>query len=305
MAEITAKMVAELRAKTGAGMMDCKKALIEAEGDYEKAIDWLREKGLAAAAKKSGRIAAEGRVQWAIRENAKLGTMVEVNCETDFVANGEDFKKLCDNVANLILDSAPIDVDALNQALGDTIKEAVIKLGENISVRRFARYDIQGSGRVHSYNHGDGRVGVLIELVTANDGVADHEETRKLCQELALQIASMKARYVRRDEVLAADIEHEKEILKAQAINEGKKPEIADKMVAGRIEKYYKEVCLLDQEWVKDSAKTVGALVKEVAGKAGGNITVSRFARFEKGEGIEKKSDDFAAEVAKAAGVNK
>jgi elongation factor Ts len=179
----------------------------------------------------------------------------------------------------------------------------VAKIGENIQVRRFARYEVETAGRVHSYIHGDGRVGVLLELTTGTAEAAGSDEVKTLCQELALQIASMKARYVSRADVPAAEIEHEKEILKAQAINEGKKPEIAEKMVAGRIEKYYKEVCLLEQEWVKDSGKTIGALVKEVAGKVGTEITVKGFVRFEKGEGIEKKSDDFAAEVAKAAGI--
>jgi elongation factor Ts len=296
-------MVAELRAKTAAGMMDCKKALIETEGDFDKAVDLLREKGLAAAGKKAGRIAAEGRVHGVVRENAKLGVLVEVNCETDFVAIGDAFQELCNHVAEVILEKNPADVEALNALLGDTVKEAVAKIGENISVRRFARYEVNGSGRVHAYIHGGGRVGVLIELATENDAVAASDEVKHLSQELALQIASMKAKYVRRDQVPAAEVEHEKEILKAQAINEGKKPEIAEKMVAGRVEKYYKEVCLLDQEWVKENGKTIAGLVKDVAAKAGGSITVVQFVRWEKGEGIEKKSDDFAAEVAKTAGL--
>lgn len=302
MAEITAKMVADLRAKTGAGMMDCKKALSATEGDFEKAVDWLREKGLAAAAKKAGRIAAEGRVYASVRDNAKLGTLVEVNCETDFVAMGDDFKAICEHVAETVLTKNPADVEALKAELGDYITQAVARIGENISVRRFARYEV-ATGRVHSYIHGGGRVGVLIELETSSDAVANHEETKVLAQELALQIASMKARYVSRTEVTAAEIEHEREIYKAQLINEGKKPEIAEKAAAGRVEKFYKETCLLDQEWVKDSSKTIAALVKEVGNKAGGTITVKQFVRYEKGEGIEKKTDDFAAEVAKAAGV--
>ena len=302
MAEITAKMVADLRAKTGAGMMDCKKALSATEGDFEKAVDWLREKGLAAAAKKAGRIAAEGRVYASVRDNAKLGTLVEVNCETDFVAMGDDFKAICEHVAETVLTKNPADVEALKAELGDYITQAVARIGENISVRRFARYEV-ATGRVHSYIHGGGRVGVLIELETSSDAVANHEETKVLAQELALQIASMKARYVSRTEVTAAEIEHEREIYKAQLINEGKKPEIAEKAAAGRVEKFYKETCLLDQEWVKESSKTIAALVKEVGNKAGGTITVKQFVRYEKGEGIEKKTDDFAAEVAKAAGV--
>ncbi len=302
MAEITARMVADLRARTAAGMMDCKKALIENDGDFDKAADWLREKGLAAAAKKAGRIAAEGRVFAKIRENSKVGVLVEVNCETDFVAKGDAFIELCDDVAELILTQKPADVDALNILLGDKIKSAVAKIGENISVRRFALYDV-AIGRVHSYIHGDGRVGVLIELSTSADPISVSEEVKTLSQEIALQIASMKARFVARTEVPGSEIEHEKEILKAQAINEGKKPEIAEKMVVGRIEKYYKEQCLLEQLWVKDDSKNIAALVKDFASKAGGQITINRFVRWEKGEGLEKKSDDFAAEVAKAAGI--
>lgn len=304
MAEISAKMVAELRAKTGAGMMDCKKALIENEGDFDKATDWLREKGLAAAAKKAGRVAAEGRIHGSVRENAKLGVLLEVNCETDFVAKGNEFRDLCNNVGELILTKNPADLEALNGLLGDSIKEAVAKIGENISVRRFARYEVATSGRVYSYIHGEGRVGVLIELVASSDVGADQVAVKELAHDLALQLASMKARYVQRSEVPTSEIEHEKEILKAQAINEGKKPEVAEKMVAGRIEKYYKEVCLLDQEWVKDNAKSIGALVKEVAAKVGCDLSVKHFVRWEKGEGLEKKSDDFAAEVAKAAGLS-
>ncbi len=303
MAEITTKMVAELRARTGAGMMDCKKALMETGGDFDKAVDWLREKGLAAAAKKAGRVAAEGRVHAIVEDGARHGVLVEVNCETDFVARGEAFINLCDHVARVILQTRPASMEALQEALGDTVKEAVAKIGENIQVRRFERYEVADAGRVHAYIHGDGRVGVLIELTTATPEVAAHPEVEALCHELALQIASMRAQYVRPEDVPAQVIEHEREILKAQAINEGKKPEIAEKMVAGRINKFYQEVCLLEQEWVKDSKKTVGALVKEVADKVGGEITVKRFVRYEKGEGIEKRQDDFAEEVMRQAGL--
>lgn len=303
MAEITAKMVAELRARTGAGMMDCKKALTATEGDFDKAVDWLREKGLAAAAKKAGRIAAEGRVHAIVREGAQHGTLIEINCETDFVAKGEPFQELCNSVAEVVLTKRPANIEALQEMLGDTVKEAIVKIGENIQVRRFARYEVETAGRVHSYIHGDGRVGVLLELTTSTAEVARNAEVENLCHELALQIASMKAQYVKPADVPAEIVEHEKEILRVQAINEGKKPEIAEKMVMGRVQKFYKEVCLLEQEWVKDSSKTIGALVKEIAAKAGGEITVKQFARYEKGEGIEKRSDDFGAEVMKAAGL--
>jgi len=288
MAEITAKMVAELRAKTGAGMMDCKKALIATDGDFDKAVDWLREKGLAAAAKKASRVAAEGRVYAVVQDDAQVGAMVEVNCETDFVARNEQFVDLCDKVAQLVLEKNPADMDALNGLLGDTVKQAIATIGENINVRRFARYQVAGSGHVHAYIHGGGRVGVLVELATGSAEAAGRSEVAELAHEICLQIASMRARWVRREDVPAEVLEHEKEILKAQAINEGKKPEIAEKMVQGRLKKFYQESCLLEQEWVKDSSKTIAALVKEVAAQVGSEITVQRFACWEKGEGIEK-----------------
>ncbi len=291
MAEISAKLVADLRAKTGAGMMDCKKALVATEGDFDKAVDWLREKGLAAAAKKAGRVASEGRVYATVRDGNKLGAMVEINCETDFVARNEGFVAICAEVNESIIEQNPTDMDALQGLVGGTITAAISRIGENLNVRRFARYEVGAAGRVHAYIHGDGRVGVLIEIETASPAAADSDAVKSLCQELALQIASMKARYVTRAEVSADEIEHEREILRAQAINEGKKPEIAEKMVAGRIEKFYKEFCLVDQAWVKDDSKNIAAVVKEAGAAAGGAITVKRFVRWEKGEGIEKRAD--------------
>jgi len=291
MAEITAKLVADLRAKTGAGMMDCKKALVATDGDFDKAVDWLREKGLAAAAKKAGRVASEGRVYATVRDGAKLGALVEINCETDFVASNEGFVSICADVNMAILEQNPADIDALQAIVSGTITAAIARIGENMNVRRFARYEVSPAGRVHAYIHGDGRVGVLIAIETASPSVADSDAVKHLCQELALQIASMKARFVTRSEVSEAEIEHEKEILRAQAINEGKKPEIADKMVAGRIEKFYKEYCLLDQAWIKDDSKNIAAVVKEAGAAAGGAITVKQFVRWEKGEGIEKGAD--------------
>lgn len=320
MAEITAALVKELRDKTGAGMMDCKKALQENGGDVEKASDWLREKGLAAAAKKASRIAAEGRVHAVLSDDRKVGVLVEVNCETDFVAKGDQFVDLCETVGSHLQatgaafvrteeapEGTPADQILYEQALasepsktvGTLVTESVAKIGENISIRRFARFVVSGAGITHSYIHGDGRVGVLLEILGS-----DADEVRELAHEIALQAAFSKPAYIRREEVPADLIAHEKEVLKAQAINEGKKPEIAEKMVAGRIEKYYKENCLLEQAWVKDDKRSIANLIKEYADKVGAELTLSQLARFEKGEGLEKRSDDFAAEVAKAAGLN-
>jgi elongation factor Ts len=320
-AEITAALVKELRDKTGAGMMDCKKALTETEGDMEKAVDWLREKGLAAAAKKAGRIAAEGRVHAVVTGNRRTGVLVEVNCETDFVAKGEQFVELCETIAQQLVrndadhvrrEEAPegaerarvIYEQALHsdpaKTVGHYVTEAIARIGENIAVRRFARFVVDGEGLVHSYIHGDGRVGVLVEIGGGAGG-----EVGELAHEIALQVAFSRPAYISREEVPASVVEHEKEVLRAQAINEGKKPEIAERMVQGRIEKYYKENCLLEQVWVKDDKRTVGDLIGEYGKKAGARLSLRRLVRFEKGEGIEKRADDFAAEVAKAAGLNR
>ena len=286
---ITASMVKDLRTKTGAGMMDCKKALVEAEGDLEKAVDILREKGLSQAAKKASRVAAEGAVVAAISADGKVGTVVEVNCETDFVGNNEDFRALAGAIAQQILATNPADVDALlasemnGKSVKDQVTEAVAKIGENISVRRFVRYE-SAEGTVHSYIHGGGKIGVLVEM---KGGDAE------LGKDIAMQVAAANPSYLKRTEVPQTEIEHEKEVLAAEARNEGKPEAIIEKMVLGRVNKYYKEVCLVDQEFIKDGDLTVAKLLKSKS------ADVVRFARFQLGEGIEKKQDDLAAEVAK------
>ena len=284
--KITASMVKDLRTKTGAGMMDCKKALVEADGDVEKAVDILREKGLSQAAKKASRVAAEGAVVSAISEDGKTGTIVEVNCETDFVGSNDDFKALAHSIAQQIIAVNPADVDALlasdmnGKSVKDTVTEAVAKIGENISVRRFVRYE----GKVYSYIHGGGKIGVLVELKGGDD---------ELGKDIAMQVAAANPSYLDRSEVPQAEIEHEKEVLAVEARNEGKPEKIIEKMVLGRINKYYKEVCLVDQEFIKDGDLTIAKLLKFK------NAEVLRFARYQLGEGIEKKQDDLAAEVAK------
>lgn len=286
---ITASMVKDLRTKTGAGMMDCKKALVEAEGDMEKAVDILREKGLSQAAKKASRVAAEGAAVSAISADGKVGTIVEVNCETDFVGSNDDFRALAARIAQQIIAVNPADVEALlasemdGKAVKDQVTEAVAKIGENIYVRRFVRYE-SAEGAVYSYIHGGGKIGVLVEMKGAD---------AELGKDVAMQVAAANPSYLDRTQVPQAEIEHEKEVLAVEARNEGKPEKIIEKMVLGRINKYYKEVCLVDQEFIKDGDLTIAKLLKSK------NAEVVRFARFQLGEGIEKKQDDLAAEVAK------
>ena len=301
MAAVTSAMVKELRERTSAGMMDCKKALVESDGDMEKAIEWLREKGLSQAAKKASRIAAEGVVAQYISEDGTVGVIVEVNCETDFVAKTDNFVNFCNNVAKHIAKANPADVDALliqafvddaSKTVSDLVSEATVAIGEKISIRRFARYET--TGVVSTYIHMGGKVGVLVEVSTDKQD----DEIKVFAHDLALQIAAAKPEAVRREEVDAAKLEKEKEILRAQAINEGKPEKIVDRMVEGRIEKYYKEVCLLEQPFVKDGDKSIKGLMAEVAKASGANLDVVRFTRFERGEGIEKRQDNFAEEIA-------
>lgn len=286
---ITASMVKDLRTQTGAGMMDCKKALVEAEGDIARAVDILREKGLSQAAKKASRVAAEGAVGSAVSEDGKTGTILEVNCETDFVGTNEDFRNLAASIADQILAVNPADVEALldseidGKKVRDLVTEAVAKIGENISVRRFVRYE-SAEGKVYSYIHGGGKIGVLVEMIGADD---------ELGKDIAMQVAAANPSYLDRTQVSQAEIDHEKEVLVVEARNEGKPENIIEKMVIGRINKYYKEVCLVDQEFIKDGDLTISKLLKSK------NASVVRFARYQLGEGIEKKQDDLAAEVAK------
>ena len=287
MAQITAALVKELRERTGAGMMDCKKALTAVEGDMDKAIDFLREKGLAAAAKKAGRIAAEGVVGAYVSEDGKTGAIVEVNRETDFVAKTDGFKELVQKIAAHIVATKPADVEALlaSELEGQTVEAlvtaSIAKIGEKISVRRFALYEAP-EGVVATYIHGGGKIGVVVELKGGN---------AELGKDVAMHVAAANPSYLERSQVPTAELEHEKEVLSEQAKNEGKPEKIIEKMVMGRINKYYKEVCLVDQEFVKDPDQTVGKLVKA------NGAEVLAFARFQLGEGIEKKQEDFAAEV--------
>ncbi len=300
MAEISSKLVMELRGRTGAGMMDCKKALAAVEGDIEKAIDYLREKGLAAAAKKQSRIAGEGIVSSYICESCGVGALVEVNCETDFVAKTDKFQALVTDIAVQIVKMDPADVDALlaqkffkdeTQTVQELVNAATAEIGEKISVRRFARYETEG-GMLDSYIHMGGKVGVLIEAKgEKTEGTAD------VIHDCALQIAAaspVAPEYVRRSEVDPSHLEHEKEILIAQARNEGKPEKIIEKMVEGRIKKFYQDVCLLEQQFVKDGEITVQQMIDKCAK----GLEIVRFTRYKMGDGLEKRVSDLAAEVA-------
>jgi elongation factor Ts len=294
----TAKDVKELREMTGCGMMDCKKALTEADGDKDKAVEILREKGLATAAKKAGRIASEGIVLDYVDGN--VGVIVEVNAETDFVAKNEQFTDFVKAVAKTVAVKNPADVEELktmqieggSQTVGEELTEKIAKIGENMNIRRFVRYE----GTVASYIHGGGRIGVLVNFDT---DCADKEGFAQFAKDIAMQVAAAGAQYLDRDAVPAEVVEKEKEILSIQAKNEGKPEKIIEKMVMGRINKFYKEVCLLDQEFIKDGDLSVQKYIDNTAKALGGSIKVVAYTRFEKGEGLEKKEENFADEVAK------
>lgn len=309
MAEVTSQMVKELREMTQAGMMDCKKALIEAQGDMEKAIEWLREKGLAAAAKKAGRIAAEGMVAGYVAEGAKVGVIVEVNCETDFVANTDNFKDFCAKIASHIAAASPANVEELltqpfsgdkSKTITDLISDATVAIGEKISVRRFARYEAK-AGVVETYIHMGGKIGVLLEVNNDKPETFASDLFRTYYHDLTLQIAAARPTCVNKSEVPTDTLDKEKEILRAQALNEGKPEKIVDKMVEGRIEKYYKEVCLVEQPFVKDPDKSITQYTQEVAKAIGATIAPVKFERFERGEGIEKRQENLADEIAQMA----
>ncbi len=290
----TGSDVIALRQKTGAGVLDCKKALTETNGDMDKAVDYLREKGIATAAKKASRIAAEGVVSAKI--SGKIGALVEVNCETDFVANGDGFRAFVDSVADYVVNNDVKDSESLISAKNDETVAATAKIGEKIAIRRFVKY-VTENGAIESYIHMGGKVGVLIEI----EG-CDCEVAHELAHDLALQIAAAKPLYINASEVPASVLDHEKEILMAQIKNDPKlanKPDaIIAKMVEGKVGKYYDENCLLNQTFVKDSTLTVEAVIKNYCSKTGKTLSVKRFTRFEMGEGLEKRNDDFAAEVA-------
>lgn len=286
---VTAKMVKELREITGAGMMDCKKALVETAGDIEKAVDFLREKGIASAAKKAGRIAAEGSTF--IKVEGNKAALIEVNCETDFVTKNDQFKKLLSDIASHIVSQEPKDVEeALSQKLNGTdetvetyINSTIATIGEKISLRRFTLLTKTENDAFGAYLHMDGRIGVLASL----EGTTDEEAAK----DVAMHIAAVNPKYISRDEVDQEEVEREREILKTQALNEGKPEKIVEKMVEGRLSKFFEDICLVEQSFVKDSDQKVKKFLESKS------ATVKTFVRYEVGEGLEKREENFAEEV--------
>ena len=296
----TAKDVKDLRERTGCGMMDCKKALTESNGDFERAIEYLREKGLAAATKKAGRIAAEGMVLATVDKEAKVGVVIEVNSETDFVAKNEQFRTFVADLAKIVAATNPATVEELMTKTmedGNTVEaglqEKILVIGENIKIRRFVRYE----GPCVAYIHAGGTHGVLVKFDVSDEMFAK-PEFEAYGKDVAMQVAAANPTYLCKADVEPEVLEKEKEILMQQAINEGKPANIAEKMVMGRIAKFYKENCLLDQAFVKDDKQSITDYTKATAKALGGDIAVVAFTRFEKGEGLEKKEDNFAEEIA-------
>ncbi|MDY0190445.1 MAG: translation elongation factor Ts [Desulfuromonas sp.] len=299
MAKITAAMVAELRGKTGAGMMDCKKALSETDGNIDDAIDFLRKKGLSAAAKKSGRVAAEGAIVAAGAAN--VGVIVEVNAETDFVAKNDAFCNFAAGIAQVVVDQRPADLAELQQdafpGSGRTVAEElthqIATIGENINIRRFACRSVD-AGVVEHYVHAGGKIGVIVELTTASTS----EAVSATARQLAMHIAAAAPQYLCREQVPAEIVDKEKEIMRVKALESGKPENIVDKIIAGQINKFYGEICLLEQAFVIDPDRRINQVVAGLAKEIGAEVELSGYDRYMLGEGIEKRVDDFAAEVA-------
>ncbi len=297
---ISATMVRDLREKTSAGMLDCKKALEETKGNFEEAVEWLRKKGLSSAAKKADRLASEGLVATFVEGNT--GVLLEVNSETDFVAKNDQFKLFVKEVAGLIAKNNPASVDALlatknaaGMLVGDALKETIAKIGENLVIRRFERTET--AGMVHTYLHGDGKIGVLVELTTSSKD----ESVKTFANDICLHVAATNPLALSPDQVPSEVVEKEREILKAKAIEQGKKPEMLDKIVGGQINKFFAESCLLEQVFVKSEDKKVKEYLAETGKKAGAAFEIKKFVRFELGEGLQKKVNNFAEEVAAQA----
>ena len=301
---ISASMVKELREKTSAGMMDCKKALEESKGDFDAAVEWLRVKGLSAASKKADRVAAEGTVS--AKTTGKTAAVVEINSETDFVARNDGFKAFVNEVVDHVLATTATG-DILTQSfkgatVGDALKNAIATIGENIVIRRTEKYTTNDTGLVHTYIHGEGKIGVMIEVQGSTAAVASSADAKTFASDVCLHIAAMNPMALSSADMSPETVAKEKEILKQKNLESGKKPEMIEKIVEGQIRKFLAENCLVDQAFVKNPDLTISAYAKEAGKKAGGELTIKRFTRFELGAGIEKKVNDFAAEVASMQG---
>lgn len=300
---VTASDIKALREKTGVGMLECKKALVETNGDMEKAISFLRERGVAAAEKKAGRIAAEGMVFPMIDEN-QTAVLIEVNTETDFAAKNEKFTSFVKEIASIIAKNNPLDLEALEKlpygdgtTVGDELKNMILTIGENIKLRRFVRSEAENNSVFAVYNHHlAGKIGTLVKL-TVSDNLKDNHEIFAFGKDLCMGVAANRPEYISREDIPKERLNQEKEILKAQVINEGKPEAIAEKIVTGKIGKFYELVCLVDQPYIRDQKIKVSEKLRALEKELGGEITVADFIRYECGEGIEKKSDDFASEV--------
>lgn len=306
---INANDIRILREKTGVGMMECKKALIETAGNMDQAIEYLRNKGLTTASKKAGRIAAEGLVNAYVDDNKKVGVLLEINCETDFVVMNAAFQKFVQDITKIIVTENPTDVSVLSslpmaddRTVEEVLTEMIQIIGEKINIRRFVRYKVKGIGAIHSYIHSDslekGKEGVILECSASNIKNTTTSEFASFQNDLALQIAAYRPEYVRKEDVPVDILEHEKVIYMAQAMNEGKSKAIAEKITQGKIDKFYKEVCLLEQPYLKDDSKSISDILQDINTKLGEeSITIMRFTRYKKGEGIEKSKSNFVTDV--------
>jgi len=308
---ITAAQINELRKATGAGMLDCKKALEEVEGDMEQAVDYLRKKGLAAASKKAGRAATEGMVAAAVTANGNAGVLVEINSETDFVAKNDKFQDFVKQVADHVLQKNPANIEELmaqpfagdaSKTVQTLLNEAIAVIGENMQIRRFVSFSTDG-GAVGSYIHAGGKIGVLVEATCDKADVCSSEAFATVLKDVAMHTAAASPQFLCREDVSADVLEREKEIYRAKARETGKPDNIIEKIIGGQVNKFYGDICLLEQVYVKDTDKTVQQYIDASAKQLGCSITLKRFAKFVLGEGLEKKESDFAAEVAAAAGL--
>jgi elongation factor Ts len=309
---VTAAQISELRKSTGAGMLDCKKALEQTEGNFEQAVDFLRTKGLAAASKKSGRAATEGMVAAAVSETGNKGILLEINSETDFVAKNEIFQGFVKDVAQHILLSSPSNLEELlaQPYCGDSAKtvqvllnEAIAVIGENMQIRRFSSFTVPGCGAVGTYIHAGGKIGVLVEATCDNAEAAADARFATFVKDVAMHSAAAAPLYIRREEVDSDVLEREKDIYRAKARESGKPDNIIEKIIDGQVNKFYADICLLEQQFVKDTDKTIQQYAAETGKTLGTTVTVNRFTKYVLGEGLAKKENDFAAEVAAAAGL--